>query len=143
MSPDAGPVITPREYATLFADAMRGVIGPRESDISRPEGLDAPAAPGALEELLRRVRRHPQDPAGHGMLAIAHLRAGHCRTAIRHLEIAVNLLLAQAATGRGLRCSLAERLELARLVPVLIPFCLELGKPDTARRLVGEVLLAW
>jgi hypothetical protein len=141
-SDGAGPVITPREYVALLACAMRGVIGPQASD-TRPGVAETAAASDRLEDLSQRVRRHPREAAAHRMLAIAHLQAGNRRSALRHLEIAVSILLAQAALRGCLHRSLSARLELARLIPVLIPLCLQLGKRDTVRRLLGEVLLAW
>ena len=141
-SQDTGPVITPREYTALLAGALRAVVGRQESDTCRPGVAEAGAAPGLLEGLSRRVRRQPDDPTGHRMLAIAHLYAGSRKPAVRHLEIAVNILLAQAATTRCLHRALCARLELALLVPVLVPLCLQLGKRETVRRLVRGVLLA-
>ncbi len=141
-SEDSCMVITPREYTQLFRGATRAVIscGPHESDIDHSGTARAVASPGLIETLSRRVRQWPEDPTTHRMLAIAYLAAGHCRPALRHLEIAVNMLLAQRTKG-GLRESLYARVELAVLLPVLIPLCVRLGKQATARRLVSELLL--
>ncbi len=141
-SEDSSMVITPREYTLLFGGATRAAIscGPQESDTARSRTARAAASPGLIEALSRCVRQRPEDPTPHRMLAIAHLAAGQCRPALRHLEIAVNMLLAQRTKG-CLRESLYARVELAVLLPVLIPLCVRLGKRATVRRLVSELLL--
>jgi hypothetical protein len=143
-SEDVRPLITPREYATLLARAMRMVTSrtPPESDTYCSPAALLSATSGLVEGLSRQVRRHPGDPATHRRLGIAHLYAGDCKPAVRHLQIAVNILLAQSTAGGSLRQTLCARLELALLLPVLLPLCLRLGKHETARRLVSDVLLA-
>jgi len=136
-SQDDGQVITPREYTALVADAVSWVT----SDPYRG-AAEATTTSSLLERLSRRARRHPLDPTTHRRLGIAHLYAGNCKPAVRHLEIAVNILLAQATTRGCLRQTLCARLELALLLPVLLPLCLQLGKRETALRLVSDVLLA-
>ena len=73
------------------------------------------------------------------MLAIAELHAGNGQTALRHLTIAVNRLLAPT-TGECLRQSLHARVELALLLPLLMRLCLRLGRRATARRLLRALL---
>lgn len=144
-SEDTGPVITPREYIELLGRELRMVIGPYDSDSYRPGIAEAAAAAASgllLHELSTRVQRHPGDSAGHRMLAIAHLHAGNCKPALRHLEIAVNILRAQAATKGCLHRTLSARLELALLVPMMVRLCVRLGKQEMVR-LIGELLLAW
>ena len=143
-SEEIGPVITPREYTMLLAGAVRMVFPstPPESDTYRPGTPRAAMTWGRIEGLSRRLRDHPDDATTHRMLAIAHLHAGHCIPAVRHLEIAVKMLLAQASTG-CLQHSLSARVELALLLPVLVPLCLRLGTPATARQLVSKVLGVW
>jgi hypothetical protein len=140
-----GPVITAREYTTLLASTQRMVIdrSPRESDTYRPWVAEAASASSLLEGLSRRVRRNPADPTGHRMLGIVHLASGNCKPAIRHLEIATNILLARIATKGCLHHTFTARLELALLLPILLPLYLRLGKQGTARRLLSEVLLVW
>ncbi len=129
-------VITPREYTALLADAVSSVT----SDIYR-DAAEATTTSTLLERLSQRARRYPRDPTTHRRLGIAHLYAGNCKPAVRHLEIAVNILLAQTTTRGCLQQTLCARLQLALLLPVLLPLCLQLGKRETARRLVNDVLL--
>jgi len=139
-----GPVITPREYAALLASAI-SMVAPgalQQSDSYRRGAADAAAISGLLERLTRQARRHPGDPTTHRRLGIAYLFAGNYKPAVRHLEIAVNILFARATTSACLSHSLCARLELALLLPVLLPLCLQLGKREMARRLVNDVLLA-
>jgi len=140
-SEEIGPVITPREYTMLLAGAMRIVFpySTPESDTYRPGTLRAARSGGLIEGLSRRLQHHPDDAATHRKLAIAHLHSGNCKLAVRHLEIAVKTLLAQAPTG-CLQHSLCARVELALLLPVLIRLCRRLGTPATVRRLVSKVL---
>jgi hypothetical protein len=142
-SEDVGPVITPREYITLLDRAMRMVyLSPLHASDTSCQGRYRPEPPGdAIEGLSRQVQRHPADATIHRMLAIAHLRAGHCRLAIRHLEIAINILCRKISRG-SLESSLSARVELGLLLPVIVPLCLRLGRRVTARRLVGELLRA-
>jgi hypothetical protein len=138
-----GPVMTAREYTTLLASALRMVIdrSPRESDTYRPWVAEPASASSLLEGLSRRVRHNPADPTGHRMLGIVHLASGNGKPAIRHLEIATNILLARIATKSCLYHTFTARLELALLLPVLLPLCRRLGKRGTAHRLLREVLL--
>ncbi len=112
-----------------------------ESDTYRA----TPSKPGRssvlLEALSRRARRHPGDPVVHRALGIAHLAAGNARPAVRHLGIAMNLLRRDTTSGACLQDTLCARLELALLLPVLVPLCMRLGRRQTARRLVMEALL--
>ena len=139
-----GPSITPHEYLSLVAGAGRTVLfEPMESDTSRLDVVQEKApSSDPLETLVRRVQRDPSDPRAHRRLGIAHLEAGNCREAVRHLQIAVNLLLAQATGTDSLR-TVCARLELALLLPVVIPLCLKLGRRDTAQMLISRVLVTW
>jgi len=135
-SQDDGAVITPREYTALLADAVCSVT----SDVYR-DAAAATTTSTLLERLSKRAQRYPRDPTTHRRLGIAHLYAGNCKPAVRHLEIAVNILFAQTTTSGCLQQTLCARLQLALLLPVLLPLCLQLGKRETARRLVNDVLL--
>ncbi len=140
-----GPVITPREYIGLLGGAASMVAAGalQGTDTYRPGVADAAATSILLDRLSLQARRYPGDPTTHRRLGIAHLAAGSCKPAVRHLQIAVNILYAKATTGGCLQQSLCARLELALLLPVLPPLCRQLGKRDTASRLVSHVLLAW
>jgi hypothetical protein len=141
-SGDVGPIITPREYIALFSGATRMAISctPQGSDTCR----SSPAGPVAISTLIRglsrRLQRRPADATTHRMLAIAELHAGNHKAAVRHLAIAVNILLAPT-TKACLRQSLDARVELALLLPTLIRLYLRLGRRATARRLVSALLL--
>lgn len=73
------------------------------------------------------------------MLAIAQLHAGNCKAAVRHLAIAVNILVAPTSS-ECLRRTIHARVELALLLPILIPLCLRLGRRALGRRLVSALL---
>jgi hypothetical protein len=142
LSGDAGPIITPREYILLLSGATRMVISctPQSSDTCRLGVTGAVAISTLIEGLSRRLQHRPEDATTHRMLAIAELHAGNCKAAVRHLAIAVNILLAQT-TKESLQQSLDARVELALLLPILIRLCLRLGRRATARRLVSALLL--
>lgn len=141
-SENIGPMITPREYTSLFADAMRLMISrtPLESDIHRSALPGVAVTSGLIDGLSRQLRHRPDNPTIHRMLAIAHLHAGHYTPAIRHLTIAVNILLPRT-TKSPLQQGLRPRVELALLLPVLVSLCLRLGRRATAHRLVSKLLL--
>lgn len=135
-------MVTPREFTRIVAGALCAVIGAGDSDTYRPGVPDPGGVSATLERLSARVRRDPGDAAGHRLLAIAHLNAGNCKPAFRHLEIAANILLGLTVARGPLHSTLRARLELTLLVPILVPLYLRLGKSGTVRRLVSEVLLA-
>jgi hypothetical protein len=141
-SGDVGPIITPREYIVLLSGATRMVISctPQGSDTCRPGPAGAVAISTLIEGLSRRLRHRPADATTHRMLAIAELHTGNHKAAVRHLAIAVNILLAPT-TKACLRHSLYARVELALLLPTLIRLYLRLGRRATARRLVNALLL--
>jgi len=141
---DDCPVITSHEYTSLVAGAVRMVLPENlESETYRAGVVEGRPTLDSLEALSRRVERHPSDPRAHRMLGIAHLHAGNCREAVRHLQIAANILLEHATRPGCLSRTLCARMELALLLPVVIPLCLQLGRRDTARTLVSRVLLTW
>lgn len=53
----------------------------------------------------------------------------------------MNLLRRDTTSGACLQNTLCARLELALLLPVLVPLCMRLGRRQTAQRLVSEALL--
>jgi hypothetical protein len=141
LSGDVPPTITPREYVQLLSDATRMVMScsPQISDIDRSRAGDAVAISMLIKGLRRQLHHLPADATTNRMLAIAELHAGNCKAAVRHLAIAVNILL--APTSREcLQQSLHARVELSLLLPAVIPLCLRLGRRAPARRLVGAVL---
>ena len=144
-SDEIRPIVTPREYTALLAEALGTVIRgrPQESDTYRRGVAAAAAASGLLEGLSRQVCLHPDDPTEHRSLAIAHLYAGNRKPAFRHLEVAVNILLGQAATRGSLYRALSARVGLALMLPMVLPLCRRLGKRQTARRLLGAALSIW
>ena len=140
---DGGFVVTPGEFTTIVAGALSAVIGTGGSDTYRPRFADPAGVSATLANLSARVRRNPGDAEGHRMLGIAYLSVGNCKPAIRHLEIAVNILLGLSVVRGPLHSTLRARLELTLLVPILVPLYLRLGKSETLRRFLSEVLLAW
>ena len=139
---DVGPIITPREYILLLSGATRMVISctPQGSDTCRSGTAGTVAISTLIKGLSRRLRLRPGDATTHRMLAIAELHTGNRKAAVRHLTIAVNILLA-TTTRECLQQSLYARVELALLVPTLIRLYLRLGRRATARRLVSALLL--
>jgi hypothetical protein len=73
------------------------------------------------------------------MLAIAELHAGNCKVAVGHLATAVNILLAPTSS-ECLRRTIHARVELALLLPIVIPLCVRLGRRALVRRLVSTLL---
>jgi len=141
---DGGPVITPQEYIALLAGAVEMVLpAARDSDTSRVGITDARLTPDLRETLSQQLQRQPSDPRAHRRLGIAHLQAGNCREAARHLQVAVNLLLAQTTSTECVYRTFCARLELALLLPVVIPLCLQRGRRDTAETLVSRILVSW
>jgi hypothetical protein len=138
---EVGPVITPREYILLLSGAMRTVASCTSlgSDVSRSGARGTVAISTLIEGLSRRLQHRPEDASTHRMLGIAELHAGNGQAAIRHLTIAMKMLLAQTTT-ECLQQSLYARVELALLFPILMRLCLRLGRRATVRRLVGVLL---
>jgi hypothetical protein len=139
---DVSPTITPREYILLLSGATGMVISctPQGSDTCRSGSAGAVAISTLIEGLSRRLQHRPADTTTHRMLAIAQLHTGNCKAAVRHLAIAVNILLAPT-TKKCLQQSLCARVELALLLPTLIRLYLRLGRRAPARRLVTALLL--
>ena len=141
-SDDIGPIITPREYIRLLSGATRMVISasPQGSDTCRSGAAAAVAISPLIKGLRRRLHHRPEDGTTHRMLAIAELHAGNCETAVRHLAVAVNILLTPT-TSESLQHSLYARVEFALLLPILMRLCLRRGRRATARRLLSAWLL--
>jgi hypothetical protein len=137
---DSRPVITPREYASAFALATREVLG-GDGHLCRSRGIQdgAPLPPRDVmfRALICRVRRRPTDPTAHRRLGAALLDAGDARAGIRHLDIALRLLLADVAKRESLHGALCARLEIGLLLIPLISMAARSGKPELLRRLVG------
>ena len=141
-SDDIGPIITSREYIRLLSGAVQMVTSAtlQGSDSFRASPGGTVAISSLVEGLRRQLRDRPQDGTAHRMLAIAELHAGNCERAIRHLAVAVKMLLSPSPSP-CLRRSLYTRVELALLLPILIRLCCRLGRRTTAHRLVGLLLL--
>lgn len=139
------PVVTPREYSTLLACALRTVTerASRESDLLQSGG--AWSMPGVPREdiraLSRLVRERPDDPGAHRILGLALLDAGQCAAGVRQLGTALNMLLREAAGSLSLHRMLCVRVEIAHLLLTLAPICTGSGKRELVRRLMAEVLL--
>jgi hypothetical protein len=140
---DDGFVVTPGEFTTIVSGALCAVIGTGGSDTYRPGVADPAGVSARLANLSARLRRNPGDAEGHRMLGIAYLSVGSRKPAIRHLEIAINILQGLSVAGGSLHSTLRARLELTLLVPILVPLYLRLGKSGKVRRFLSEVLLAW
>ena len=137
---DFRPVITPREYASAFALAMREVLG-GDGHLCRSRGIEdeAPLPPRDVifRALICRVRRRPTDPTAHRRLGAALLDAGDTRAGIRHLDIALRLLLADAATRESLHGALRARLEIGLLLIPLISTAARSGRSAVLHRLIN------
>ncbi|HEV8573808.1 MAG TPA: hypothetical protein VGR43_03780 [Dehalococcoidia bacterium] len=140
-SEDVSPNITPREYVLLFADAMQTIIRRSLQDLEA-HGLDPSEAEvsARIDALSRRLRHRPDDSLTHRMMAIAQAQGGNSSRAIRHFEIAINILVTKATSGCT-RESLCARMELARLLPALAPLSRQRGRRQVGRRLLDAVLL--
>jgi hypothetical protein len=141
---DDGPIITSREYLALFANALFMVTAgaAHQPDAYRCGPADVATISRRLAQLAAQARRHPDDPTAKRRLGIAHLSAGNRALAVHYLQVAVNMLRARLTTGGFVQGSLCARLELALVLPALLPLWLRLGQHDAARRLVSDVLLA-
>jgi hypothetical protein len=138
---EVAPAITPREYVDVLSDATLMVISstPQDSDTCRSGAASSVAMSTLVMGLHRRLRDRPVDATTYRMLAIAELHAGNCKAAVRHLAIAVKILLAPPS-HECLRRTMHARVELALLLPVLIPLCVRLSRRAMARRLVSALL---
>src|SRR6266545_811093 len=129
---DLRPVITPREYASAFALATQAVLGgDGHLCLSRgtQDGAPLPPRDVIVRALICRVRRRPTDPTAHRRLGAALLDAGDARAGIRHLDIALRLLLADAATRGSLHGALCARLEIGLLLIPLISMAARSDRP--------------
>jgi len=137
---DFRPVITPREYASAFALATRTVLG-GDGHLCLSRGLQdgAPLPPRdvIVRALICHVRRRPTDPTAHRRLGAALLDAGDARAGIRHLDIALRLLLADTARRESLHRALCARLEIGLVLIPLISMAARSGRPELLRRLVS------
>jgi hypothetical protein len=140
-SDDVAPAITPHEYIHVLSGTMRMVISstPQGSDTCRSGAAGSVVLSSLTRGLRRRLHDRPEDATTHRMLAIAELHAGNCKAAVRHLAIAVDILLAPTS-GECLRRTMYARVELALLLPILIPLYVRLGRRRMARRLVRALL---
>jgi hypothetical protein len=116
-SPDLDPVITPHEYTVLLCRAMRTVLGT----------LGAPSDGG--------------NAGAHRLLSTAGLEPGEVRAKLRHLKIALDRLLDDAASGGSLNQTLCAQLEIALLLVLLVPISARLGRPDLVWRVMTKMQL--
>jgi hypothetical protein len=137
---DFGPVLTPHEYASAFRRAMRVVLGgdgcPCPSR-DTPNGAPSPSRHVFVQALICRVRRSPTDPTARRLLGAALLDAGSTRAGVRHLGIALRLLLAHADARDSLHGSLCARLGIGLVLIPLISIAARSGRPALLRRMIG------
>jgi hypothetical protein len=112
---------------------------PQDSDTCRSDATRSVALSTLIKGLRRRLHDRPKEATTHRMLAIAQLHAGNCKAAVRHLAIAVNILV-EPTSSECLRRTIHARVELALLLPILIPLCVRLGRRALGRRLVSALL---
>lgn len=133
-------VLTSREYAAAFGLAMRMVLDDDGCSGSSPRaenGAPSPPRDGLVRALLRRVRRCPTDPTAHRLLGAALLDAGSTRAGVRHLGIALRLLLADADARSSLHGWLCARFEIGLVLIPLISMAARSGRPEFLRRVIG------
>jgi hypothetical protein len=134
------PVLTPREYAAAVAQAMRLVLrGEGDPDPSRgtPNGSSSPFSTGVVQAFVGRVRQCPTDAQAHRLLGAALLDAGSPRAGVRHLGIALRLLLADASARGSLHGSLCARLQIGLLLIPLISSAARPEGPALLKRVIG------
>lgn len=122
------PVLTSREYVAAFGLAMRVVL----EDDAPPSTRD-----GFIEALHCRVRRSPTDPTAHRLLGAALLDAGRTRAGVRHLGIALRLLLAGADARSSLHDSLCARFEIGLVLIPLISMAARSGRAELLKRVIS------
>lgn len=116
-SPDLDPVITPHEYRVLLCRAMHTVLG------------------------TLRASWDGDDTTAHRLLGTAPFQAGDVRASLRHLKIALDRTLRDAASGGSLNQTLCAQLEIALLLVLFVPISARLGRPELVRRVMTEVQL--
>ena len=124
------PVLTPREYISAFARAIEAVLA------GDGENGAPPSRDGLVKALTCRVRRHPTDPTAHRLLGAALLDAGSTRAGVRHLGIALRLLLVDVDAPESLHGALCARLEIGLLLTPLISIAVRAGRPALLRRML-------
>lgn len=135
-----GPVLTPHEYTSTFALARQEIVGgvpPYCESSDRPDGLPRRRCDVFVQAFIGRVRRSPNDPTAHRLLGAALLDAGSARAGVRHLGIALRLLLAGADRRPSLHSSLCARFEIALVLIPLIPVAARSGRPALVRRIIS------
>lgn len=134
------PVLTPHEYTSAFERAMRVVLGgeaPADPSPATLNGVPPPSSGVMVHALTRRVRRCPTDPTAHRHLGAALLHGGSRGAGVRHLGIALRLLLADAGARESLHGSLRVRLEIGLVLVPLIPIAAGSGRPALLRRVIS------
>ncbi len=140
-----GPILTPREYLSVLAQAARCVIqSPERLPVECQRGM-AHLAGGrtsaALSAFSTVLRRLPRDPTVHRMVGIAHLSAGHVGAGLGHLALALEIRRHETRASVSLYEALCTQLELALLRLVLLPLYARAGQRDAVKRLTVESLL--
>jgi hypothetical protein len=107
---EPSPSITAREYVSALAAA---------TDLLRDSGCGCEDA--------------------HRLLGLAHLAGGRVRSAVKHLEIALDLARRDARGALGMTEALRLQCEAARLRLVLIRLYVRLGDVRLARALAREI----
>lgn len=136
-SVDFGPVVTPREYIAAFRAATGAVLGGDALPCRDSNAVTSLSSPVFVQALLCRVRRCPADATAHRFLGVALLDAGSARAGVRHLGIALRLLLADVEARTSLYGSLSARLEIGLLCVPLVSVASRAGRPALLRRLLG------
>lgn len=138
------PVVTPLEYVRLFADALRSIGTPADTDATYAacarrlaEGQTA----AVIRALSGRLASRRGDVPAWRLLGIAQLSAGNVRGALAHFETALALCRVRAASAFSLPLALRTRLELALTRLLLLHVRARLGQRDAARILALESLL--
>ena len=142
LTDDPSPVVTPREYISLFSSAIRSVSrAPKGKGDGYQRGVACFAAGQpdlAVRAFARLVRLHPDDPAGHRMLGLAHLGAGNSAGGFRHLGLALKILRRDVQMANRLRESLRLQLEAGLVRLFLLPLCARSGDRAALNRLIAE-----
>lgn len=128
-----------------YISALSAATAPGDSFQARvhPDGPVRPRPANGLRAaetglLCEQVRRRPEDETAHRLLGLAHLAHGQVGPAVRHLEIALQLVRRHLRRTVGLADALQRQCEAATLRLVLLRLHMRLGGESRASSLAQE-----
>lgn len=134
---DCRSVLTWREYTAIFREASCSVAAlPDDAQSGRSGEMSSPRRT-VIEWLMCRVRQCPTDATAHRLLGAALLGSGGDGAGVRHLGIALRLLLADLDERASLYDVLCTRLDIAWLLVPLVSVAARSGRTQLVRRLMS------